>query len=272
MIYPLRAPHRDGNGIGVVAAFEWSPKPPPPPRPPQGYWEKFKAFMNRYMAMVGEANLQQGRSYLAMGRALDTGINRMIHSHRDDAFGVAIDVVCVALALALLPTGLTEIGILGLVGGSIMLGADGYVYGCEIAGDEEGAEVWRKKLEGLRIAGTIMSLPDIAFGGVKAVKELQEFRELRAIDQSTAAAGEGLAARTASAARADRYAQIAERANLRAQIRTRQITASWQLEIAPRVAGSIGTALLLREEITEDHSMLNETAHRLRVHCIGTHR
>jgi hypothetical protein len=272
MIYPLRAPHRDGNGIGVVATFEWSPAPPPPPRPPKGTWEKFKAFLDGWMTMVGEANVQQGKSYMAMGRVMDTAIDRMIHSHQDDAAGVAIDVLCVVVAIALLPTGLSEVGLIGFIGGGILLGADGYVYAKEIGGDEEGAEAARKNLEGLRIAATIMTLPDLAFGGAKAIRELQEFRELSVLDRNTAAAAEGLAARTARATRAERYAQIAERANLRSQIRAKQIMASMKLEISPRVAAVGGVGLLIREEISSDESLLNQTMHRLRVHCTGTHR
>lgn len=272
MIYPLRPPQRDANGIGVVAAFEWSPKPPPPPRPPQGTWERFKAFMDRWMTMVGEANVQQGRSYMAMGRALDAGIDRMIHSHHDDALGVAIDVMCVAVAIVLLPTGVTELGLVGMVGGSILLLADGTIYGQEICGDEAGAAQTRKNTEVLRLLGTLMTLPDTVFGGAKAIREIQEIRELQTIDRSTAAAAEGLAARTARAERAERYAQIAERANVRAQDRSRQIIHQLKMEIAPRAAGSVGAGLLVREEINDDESLLHETARRLHVHCVGTHR
>jgi hypothetical protein len=224
------------------------------------------------MTMVGEANVQQGRSYMAMGRAMNTAIDRMIHTHHDDAVGVAIDVLCVAVAIVLLPTGITEIGAAALLGGSILLLADGAIYAQEICGDEEGAAQTRKNTEVLRIVATVMTLPDLAFGGAKAVREIQEIRELQTIDRSTAAAAEGLAARTARAERAERFAQIAERANIRAQDRSRQIMHQLKMEIAPRAAGTGGVGLLLREEITDDESLLHETARRLHIHCIGTHR
>lgn len=272
MIYPLRAPKRDGNGIGVVATFAWSPALPPPPRPPKGFWESFMAFWNRYAEMQAQSARIQAEGNMALARAIGSGIDRMIHSHQDDAAGVALDVLCVALSIALLPTGVGALGLMGLVGGAILLGADGVAYAKEIGGDEEGAEVWKHQTEGLRIAATVMTLPDLAFNGVKAVRELQEIRELRLLDRSTATAAEGLAARTARASRAQRYAQIAERANLRAQIRSKQIIASIKLEMVPRAAAVGGVSLLVREEITSDKTALKRTMERLRIHCTGNHR
>lgn len=208
----------------------------------------------------------------AIASAIGVGINRMIHSHQDDAAGVAIDVLCIALAIALLPTGIGVLAGVGLAGGAILLATDGIAYAKEIGGDEEGAEVWKHQTEGLRIAATVMTLPDLAFGGVKAVRELQEIRELRVLDRTTAATAQSLAAKTATAARAERYAQITERANLRAQIRSQQIVAAMKLEITPRIAGSVGTSLLLREEIASNESALRQTMQRLRIHCTGNHR
>jgi hypothetical protein len=271
-IYPLRAPSRDGQGIGEIATFSWSPAPPPPPRQPHGLWESFVAFWDRYAEMEAESQRLQAQGNMAMANAIGSGISRMFHSHQDDAAGVALDVLCVALSIALLPTGLGAIGLLGLAGGAILLGADGVAYAKEIGGDEEGAEVWKHQTEGLRIVATVMTLPDMAFGGVKAVRELQEIRELRMVDRSTATAAERLMTRTSNAQRGARYAQIAERANLRAQIRTRQIIASMKLEITPRAAGVASVGLLLREEITGDHSAFQETLRRLRVHCSGNYR
>jgi hypothetical protein len=117
-----------------------------------------------------------------------------------------------------------------------------------------------------------MMLPDLAFGGVKAVRKLQEIRELRILGRSTAAAAQSIGARTATASRAQRYAQIAERANLRAQIRSRQIMVAMKLEIVPRAAATASVGLLLREEVSSDETALRQTMQRLRVHCIGSHR
>jgi hypothetical protein len=271
-IYPLRAPMRDGAGIGEVAIFEWSPAPPPPKRAPRGFWQSFMAFWDRYAQMQAESQRIQMEGNRALASSISRGVGRMFNSHRDDAAGVALDILCIALSIALLPTGIGEIGLLGLAGGAILLGADGVAYAKEIGGDEEGAEVWKHQTEGLRIVATVMTLPDLAFGGVKAVRELQEIRELRMLDRSTAAAAQSIGARTATASRAQRYAQIAERANLRAQIRSRQIMAAMELEMVPRAAASASVGLLLREEVSSDETVLHQTMQRLRVHCIGSHR
>lgn len=271
-VYPLRPPLRDGQGIGEIAIFEWSPAPPPPPRAPHGLRENFIAFWNRYAEMQAESQRIQMEGNRALAKTIGAGINRMIHSHQDDAAGLAIDVLCIALAIALLPTGIGVLAGVGLAGGAILLGADGVAYAKEIGGDEEGAEVWKHQTEGLRIVATVMTLPDLAFGGVKAVRELQEIRELRILDRTTAATAQTLAARTATAARAERYAQIAERANLRAQIRSHQIVAAMKLEMTPRIAAVMGTGLLLREEITSSESALRQTMERLRIHCTGNYK
>ena len=271
-VYALRPPQRDGDGIGEIAIFDWTPAPPPPPRPPAGFWGSLRAFMNRYFEMQAESARIQAEGNMALGRAIGGAIDRMIHNHQDDAAGVALDVLCIALSIALLPTGLGALGVMGLVGGAILLGADGVAYAKEMSGDEEGAEVWKHQTEALRIVATVMTLPDLAFGGLKAIRELQEIRQLRTLDRATATAAEGLAARTARAARAEKFAQIAERANLRAQIRSRQIAAAIKLEITPRAATVAAIGLLLREEIAGDESAMKKVFERLRVHCIGTHR
>ena len=271
-IYPLRAPLRDSDGVGEIATFAWSAASPPPPRAPQGLWQSFVAFWNRYAEMQAESQRIEMEGNRALGRAIGSGISRMIHSHQDDAAGVTLDVLCIALSIALLPTGLGALGLMGLAGGAILLGADGVAYAKEIGGDEEGADVWKHQTEGLRIAATVMTLPDLAFGGVKAVRELQEIRELRVLDRVTAATAQNLAAKTATAQRAQRYAQIAERANLRAQIRSQQIIAALKLEMTPRVAAIASVGLLLREEVSSDETALRQTLQRLRIHCTGNYR
>lgn len=271
-VYALRPPLRDGQGIGEIVVFEWSPAPPPPPRAPHGLRESFMAFWSRYAEMQAESRRIEMEGNRALAKTIGAGIDRMIYSHHDDAAGLAIDVLCIALAIALLPTGIGVLAGVGLAGGALLLGADGVAYAKEIGGNEEGAEVWKHQTEGLRIVATVMTLPDLAFGGVKAIRELQEIRELRVLDRTTAATAQSLAAKTATATRAERYAQIAERANLRAQIRSRQIVAAMKLEITPRIAAVAGSGLLLREEIASDASALHQTMQRLRIHCTGNYK
>ena len=269
-LYPLRAPKRDQDGIGAVSIFEWN-KPPPPPSRPSGFWENVKAFINNALEAQGRAAIEQGKANLAMGQAASQVFSRILHTHQDDGAGVVFDVVCIALSIALLPTGLGALGIMGLAGGCILLVADGAAYGQELAGDDAGAEQLKKSTERLRIVATVMTLPDIAYGGAKMVKELLEIRELRAIDRATAQAATSMTTRTTNAARAERLRQIAERANLRAQIRGEQIAAAMRLEMSSKTVGAGSAALLVREEIHNEDSLLQQFFRYLQVHCTGLH-
>lgn len=272
VVNPLRAPKRDQNGVGEVVVFEWTAAPPPPPAPVTGLWPRAARFFRQVVEDAGRNRLATIEADMAEGRMLQAGIAHLIHSHPDDALGVALDIVCIVLSLALIPTGLGALGIIGLVGGTILLGADGTAYAMEMSGDEEGAAKVKEATETLRIVATVMTLPDIAYSGVKVVREMQEIRELRALDLTTAKSAQAMALRTAKAGRAARFEQIAERALLRAQIRSEQLAAAMKLEITPRGAGIASLMLLLREEFGSDKSALRRFCERIRVHCTAVHR
>ncbi len=270
-IYPLRAPKRDGDGIGTVAIFDWN-QPPPIPRPPSGFWPRVRAFIDRVMEAEGRRAIAEGQAELAMGRAVDQALNRMLTTHRDDGVGVALDVVCVALSIALIPTGLSVIAFFGLIGGGFLLATDGFAYGMELNGDDEGAEDFKKKTEGLRIFATIATLPDIGYGSVKLLKEVAEIRELRTLDRATAAAAAGIAERTTNATRAERLQRIAARASRRAQDRSKKIAVALGLEGTAKGAGTGSVGLLIREEVTIDDSSYHRFLRHLQVHCLAVHR
>ena len=118
---------------------------------------------------------------------------------------------------------------------------------------------------------TVATLPDLAWGGAKAIREFREVRELGKVDRMTANTAAALAARTANASRAARYADIAERARLRTQLRSEQIRGAILHEFSPSVAGTRGMFLLGREEWTTDESLLNEFLRRIRVHVVAVH-
>ncbi|ASG25158.1 MULTISPECIES: hypothetical protein [Nitrospirillum] len=273
-VYPLRGPTRDAGGFGDIFVFQWShiPAPPPKHQPPPDFWHRVKAFIESCMEAQGKAAIAQSEADLAMSQAVGRVFNRMFTSHGDDALGVALDVLCVAASIALIPTGLGVLGVAGLVGGAFLLVADGTAYGMELAGNDEGAEAFKQHTEKYRIIATVMTLPDIVVGGPKAIKELAEARELLQADLTTARSAETLAARTANASRAERYAQIAERAHLRSQLRAKQIHAGMTLEVAPRAAGVGSGFLMIREEILGDESALHEIARRLQVHSVAVHK
>ena len=115
-IYPLRAPRRDASSIGTIAIFEWN-KPLPPSKPSSGFWDKVKAFIKSVLDAEGQAAILQSQADMAMGQAAAKVLGRMFASHQDDGVGVALDILCIALSVALLPTGLGVLGAVGLFGG-----------------------------------------------------------------------------------------------------------------------------------------------------------
>ncbi len=268
-IYTLRPPLADGNGFGDVVIFHW-PRVPAPPKPaPSGFWANLKAFLNRAAEAQYQASLAETQADMAMGQAVGKVFNRMVHTHRDDGLGVAFDVLCIGLSIALVPTGIglfTTIAGAAALGGAALLIMDGTAYGMELAGSEDTAERFKKKTEVWRIMATVATLPDLFKGGYEVVRNLKEVSQALPIAERTAASAERLAAQATNASRADRYAQIAERAHLRAQIRRQQIAAMLQREVAPRSAGLGGATLLVREEIQNDKSAYHEVLRRLQIH------
>ncbi len=157
-IFPLRAPRRDGGGFGDVLIFQWTEAPPPTPRPPSGFLPKLKAFINDCLEQECKAAIMQGQADMAMGQAVDGALRKMFTSHRDDGAGVALDILCIGLSLALLPTGLGVLGVVGLIGGVVLLGADSTAYGMELDGDDKQAESFKRRTKAIRIVATVMNL------------------------------------------------------------------------------------------------------------------
>ena len=268
-IYTLRPPLADGNGFGDVVIFHW-PRVPAPPKPaPSGFWANLKDFLNRAAEAQYQASQAEVAGNMALGKAVGNVFDRVIQTHRDDGLGVVFDVLCIGLSIALIPTGIglvTTFAGAAAIGGVLLLGMDGVAYGMELAGDDEDAEKFKKVTEIPRIIATVATLPDLFKGGYEVMRVLKEVSTALPAAERTAATAEKLAVRTANANRADRYAQIAEKAHLRAQIRRQQIAALLQRGIAPRGAGLGGATLLVREEIENDKSLYHEVLSRLQIH------
>ncbi len=204
--------------------------PLPPPRSTQGRWGKLESFFWHAMAIQGEASLLQAQTDLAMGAAVDTAVERHIwlpahefllrHKLVADGVGVALDVVGVVAGTVFVVSALPEIvgavavvGTLGLVtggfaaaGSAVLLVTDGIVFGAEVFGDKGRAEriESNRTVQWMRIGATIMLLPDVGVGGMRALREIGQLgNEAR---EASASASE--AARNAAAAR-DRVARIA---------------------------------------------------------------
>lgn len=273
MLYPLRRPVYDGDGFGEVLTVEWNPPSTYPvkvqPAPGAGFWDRMVRIFERSLEMQGEAEIAQAQAYRALA---NSPIFSRFAQHSDDGAGVVLDAIGVAASLILISTGLGVLGGLALLGGIVLLGSDGAIYATEMAGNENLANQLREQTEIARIAATIVTLPDLALGGAKALCEFREAEELLRADRTTAQAAQKLGARTAIKARAAQYAEIAEKANLRTQIRMKQIQAGITLEVAPRIAGGAGTGLLVREEVMEDASGLNQIRQWLRMHILAVQR
>ncbi|WP_419728159.1 hypothetical protein [Lichenicola sp.] len=271
-VYPLRAPRRDGDGYGDVAVFEWRPDASPVvPARPNTFWEETKAVALQALDRLGKAELAQSDAQLAFGKALAAPLMRVLSQNRDDAAGVALDVLCVAFSVGLLVTGIGTLGGIAIFGGSLLLLLDGTAYGLEMAGDQERAEGLKKRTEIIRLVATLATLPDLAWGGLKAIREYREVRDLAEVSKKTALAADALAARSASAERAKRYAEIAEKARLRSQIRAEQLRGLRLHEMIPRGSGTGSIFLLLKEEFTTDQSVLNRFLRGLQIHCVAVH-
>lgn len=269
-VYPIRRPGRDSAGLGQIIVFEWHPAPPPRQVVrPLSLFGRLERAVESALAQIGQQQIAQSESSLAMSRTLAQAFGRIRMGQKSDAAGVALDVVCVALSIGALATGVGFIGMVALIGGGVLLLADGAAYGMEIAGNDEFAETIKKRTELFRIIATVMTLPDAAWGGMKAIQEFQEVRELRAASLATADSAGTLAKRTANATRAGRYAQIVERAQLKAQIRSEQIRGLFLHELAPRAIVPPSLYLLLREELDkENHSTFASFLQRLTFHIM----
>ena len=76
------------------------------------------------------------------------------------------------------------------VGSFMLLYADGRVFGAELSGDAKSAAEIEdsRSTQWIRVVGTVMTLPDIAVGGVRALREIgvlsQESRDAQALSKS----------------------------------------------------------------------------------------
>ena len=272
-VYPLRRPGQDSAGFAQAILFEWHPAPPPRQLVgPSGLFGRLERVVEGALAQIGQQEVARSDSALAMSQTLVQAFGSLRMGQKSDAASVALDVIGVAFSLGALATGVGFIGMMALVGGGVLLLADGAAYGMEITGHGEAAETFKKRTEVFRLVATVMTLPDAAWGGAKAIRELLEVRELRTASRTTAAIAGTLAGRTANAARASQYAQIAERARLKAQIRSEQIRGLLLHELTPRATVPPSVYLLLREELDKDnHSAIASVLRRLTFHVVTLH-
>lgn len=175
--------------------------PPPRPPPPNSTMGKLKAWFWRAMEIEGEAEIQQAQAQMAASQVLGQEFRDHVwepthefllrHKLMADTAGVLLDVVGVAAAgvfvfvaapelLAAAAAGSVMAGVglftggMASTGALVLFGIDGTVYGAEITGHE----AFAKSLEDnstigwVRIGATIMLLPDLPVGGMRALEEI----------------------------------------------------------------------------------------------------
>lgn len=228
----IRPPSGTGSTwqwLNILTQHVAAPSLPPPTS--RGRWGRLKGFFWHAMEIQGEAALQTSQAQLAMGQMVDQTVETHIwlpvhefllrHKLLADGVGVALDVVGVLAGTVFVITALPEIagatvvvGTAGLVtglsaaaGSFLLLLADGSVFGLEVSGNKGLAESVEsnKTVQWMQIGATVMVLPDVAVGGIRALREIGQLgNEGREAGTASAAA-----ARNVEAARA-RMGKIAK--------------------------------------------------------------
>lgn len=213
-----------GNWLWLNILTQHVAAPPPPPPKPRGVWGKLKAFFWHAMTVMGEQELQREQINLAAAQEVDGAIEKHIwlpahkflirHKLLADGLGVALDVVGVVAGAVFIVAALPEIaggavvvgtiglvtGVAALAGSLVLVGIDGTVFGLEASGNEGRAEKIESNttVQWVRIAATVMLLPDVAVGGVRALGEIGKL----GTEAREATSASAKAAQNAEAARA----------------------------------------------------------------------
>ena len=303
-LYPLRKPVYDGAGFGEVAIVEWHivPPPPPPPAPPATIGGRFMAFLNGIMEQQGKAQMLQGEIAMAQGRAISGAFStlwdRAWNKNRSDTEGVILDVLAVGLSIGFMAP---PFGLIALVGGVALLGMDGYIWGQEMAGEDERAEETKHTLKLYRWGAAIACLPDALWGlgkvaidlpkilesvgELKAARAGEEAKAWRAQTGSgnsgraaiTADANSALQARKADMAR--RFATLAENARKRAAAKALELGKKWaelgQIavhEAPPRLMLGETFRLMYNELTPKDKQEAVQILRNYAFHVVSVHK
>ncbi len=266
-MYPLRAPRRDGAGFGDVLVFEFA-LDLINHLAPRRWTERLEDFFIGALSEIGRAQVQQADANMAM----IASIKSMMTEKRMDGLGVMLDAICVMASIGAVMTGVGVISLIAFGAGIVLLSADGAAFGAEIADNDALADIIKKKTEILRVVAMVASLPDLGYGGIKLLKEMGKVRQLKLEDDLSHSAATSRQSRTTNASHAADYAQIAEKARLRSQIRSEQLMGLLKHEMTPRVTVSPSFMLLLREEYgNENDSATSRFLKSLSFHFVSVH-
>lgn len=189
----VRRPHASSAGtaqwFNVLREHIAAPLPTPPKS--NGAIQRMEHWFDQAMTAYGQSELDNSRATIAGANAANAALDAHIwqpthqwmlkHKLVADGVGVVGDVVGVVAGVAFIMTVGLELGVLAaitgvlaLAGSAILFVCDGSVFATEVTGNE----VISKKIESnktiqwLRVVGTIMILPDIPVGGVRALEEV----------------------------------------------------------------------------------------------------
>ena len=187
--------------LNVLSQHVAAPRPAAPTAPASGTLGKLKAWFWRAMEMQGEVEMQNAQMQMAGSQAMAQEFRDHVwepthefllrHKLLADTVGIALDVVGVAAAVVFVVAAAPELAAAALAGSvvagvglatgaSASIGAvvlfvvDGAMYGAEISGNDAIA----KKMDDsptigwIRIGATLMLLPDLPVGGLRALKEI----------------------------------------------------------------------------------------------------
>ena len=236
----------DGSGLVLIASCRAELPPPAPPPAPHGAWQRIEKFFNDAMTSYGQSQLEASKAQLAMGQAEAdmlkkgwTSLHDFVEGHKmafdgvavaGDVFGVIAGAVAI---LAIGATGFAVLPVLGVIAGVAslaLLAEDGSVLYAELRNDEvrkkEIEESWHYKV--IELVGPLLLLPDLVFGGPRAVASLpKSAAELGETTEAVAHGSESLSAqRGAVDAYKESHASKLGRSNIQTKVQRMQARAN----------------------------------------------
>lgn len=200
-----------------------APHPIPAKHQDTGFWHGVGEFFEHAIEAYGEQQMRQAEMEAAGSRAMADAIDRHVwqpahawllkHKVFADALAVTADVVGVIAGVVVIcvagpeiAVGAAIVGGLAITGSAVLAVIDGNVLAAEMNGDE--AKV--KRIEGsetvqwIRIIATAATLPDMAVGGVQAIRDVgklpEEISEAKTVVRTLTDASDAQRARAAKIA------------------------------------------------------------------------
>ncbi len=237
----LRRPARGQRlWLNVWRRHVASPRPAPSRQGATGFWQNVGHFFEHAIELYGESEYRRSQADMAASQALVGAVDRHIwqpthqwllkHKLWADTIAVTADVVGVVAGVVViivagpeLAVGAAIVGGTAIVGSAVLALIDGTVLGFELAGQEETVKTIESNegVQWARIIGTVMTLPDMAVGGVQAVRDISrlptEINDARAVSRSLTEAAQAKRAEIAKvphpAKNPHKIQQIRTRAN-----------------------------------------------------------